>query len=527
MFDDGLTLTGLLERSLAQHSQRPALTDRAGTINHAELAQAIARFSGWLQGLGLAPGARVAVYLPKQREAVAAMLGAVSAGHVFVPVNPQLKARQVSHILADSGAAILVTAKARAELLQETWAALPDLRHLLLVDGGVGAAPCDQGPRRYGLGAVNGHTPAAALAAKPGMLAAILYTSGSTGRPKGVMLSHANLALGARAVVEYLENTAEDRLLALLPLSFDYGLNQLLSGLHAGAHVVLHDYLFAADVVKAVARHRITGLGCVPPLWRQLADVDWPQEAANSLRYITNSGGRMPQALLRRLRVLFPQARLYLMYGLTEAFRSTYLDPALVDARPDSIGKAIPHAEVLVVRPDGSLCAAGEPGELVHAGPLVAQGYWRDPERSRQRFRPAPDFAQFGGMAVWSGDTVRRDRDGFLYFVGRDDEMIKTLGNRISPTEVEEAVLASGLASQAVAVGVDDAKLGQAIAVAAMGSGDSAGLLAYLKTVLPGFMVPQHIFWHQDLPHNANGKLDRPAIAAAIKHRLGDSEERS
>ena len=220
--------------------------------------------------------------------------------------------------------------------------------------------------------------------------------------------------------------------------------------------------------------------------------------------------------LVRRLRALLPDARLFSMYGLTEAFRSTYLDPALIDAHPDSIGSAIPFAEVMVVRPDGSLAADDEPGELVHAGPLVGQGYWRDAERTAQRFRPAPAASRYGGMAVWSGDMVVRDAAGLLRFVGRDDEMIKSSGNRISPTEIEEAAVASGAVAEAVALGIADERLGQSILLYArpVGEGAEQRLSDWFKRNLPGFMQPTRVVWRDQLPRNANGKLDRAALKA-------------
>jgi len=236
------------------------------------------------------------------------------------------------------------------------------------------------------------------------------------------------------------------------------------------------------------------------------------------LRIITNSGGRLPVPLIRRLRLLFPRAALHSMYGLTEAFRSTSLDPALIDAHPDSIGTAVPLAEVMVVRPDGSIAADDEPGELVHAGPLVAQGYWHDAEQTALRFRPAPPASICGGVAVWSGDTVVRGGDGLLRFVGRDDEMIKTAGNRVSPTEIEEAAIASGFAREAVACGVPDQTMGEAIALAIAGRPeDEAALRQYFKRELPNFMQPRAILTLEALPRNANGKLDRTAIKGMFK----------
>ena len=300
-------------------------------------------------------------------------------------------------------------------------------------------------------------------------IAAIFYTSGSTGKPKGVVLSHRNLLVGGASVSQYLENDEKDCILAALPLSFDAGFSQLTTGFTAGAHVVLVNYLLPGDVVRLCAKHRVTGLTCVPPLWIQLIDQDWPAEATQSLRYFANTGGRMPKTTLDRLRAIFPAAKPFLMYGLTEAFRSTYLDPSEVDRRPDSIGKAIPNAEILVVREDGSPCDPGEEGELVHRGALVAMGYWNDPERTAERFRPAPgrDAAVCtprprSGRATWSSPTRRASCTSS----GRRDEMIKTSGYRVSPAEIEEVAYATGLVGDAVALGVEDPRLGQHVLLA-------------------------------------------------------------
>jgi acyl-CoA ligase (AMP-forming) (exosortase A-associated) len=349
--------------------------------------------------------------------------------------------------------------------------------------------------------------------AHPQELAALLYTSGSTGRPKGVMLSHANLWLGAVSVAHYLGLAPADRVLGVLPLSFDYGQSQLLSTWAAGACAVPIEYLAARDVVRAVEAHGITTLAGVPPLWVQLVEAAWPARAAFSLRRLTNSGGHLPASIVRRMRELFPAAEIHLMYGLTEAFRSTSLDPALLDSHPDSIGTAIPFADVMTSRADGTLCAPGEEGELVHAGPLVARGYWNDPERTAERFRRAPPASRCGGSAVWSGDRVRQDADGLFYFVGRDDAMIKTSGNRVSPTEIEEAAVASGAVVEAVALGYPDPRLGEAIALIVRGEPEGEGnLRAWLKRELPNFMQPSAVVWREALPRGPNGKLDREAL---------------
>jgi acyl-CoA ligase (AMP-forming) (exosortase A-associated) len=474
-----------------------ALEDRAGTLSYAELEVAVGSMAHWLSRQGLAPGDRVATWLPKTRIACLMPLAAVRAGLVHVPVNPVLKRAQVAHILADSGVRLLVTHEARLAALEP------------------GDVPADS--RIVTEGEVASADALPPSSADPDALAALLYTSGSTGRAKGVMLSHANLWLGAISVAHYLQIESEDRVLAVLPLSFDYGQNQLFSTWAAGARLVPLDYLTARDVVKAVERYDATTLAGVPPLWVQLLEAEWG-EAAQRIKRLTNSGGALTSRMVRGLRERFPNADLYPMYGLTEAFRSTYLDPALVDAHPDAIGKAIPFAEVMVVRPDFTRAAPEDPGELVHAGPLVAQGYWRDPERTAQRFRPAPDWATSGGMAVWSGDTVVEGADGLLRFVGRDDEMIKSVGNRISPTEIEEAVLSGGEVAEAAAFGIKDERLGQTIVVVARGDGGLEDALRdRLRRELPVFMQPARYEWRAEMPHNANGKLDRAALKAGLE----------
>ncbi|MGZ3254834.1 MAG: acyl-CoA ligase (AMP-forming), exosortase A system-associated, partial [Burkholderiaceae bacterium] len=355
-------------------------------------------------------------------------------------------------------------------------------------------------------------------------MAAILYTSGSTGKPKGVVLSHRNLVTGAESVSSYLDNTSDDRILAVLPLSFDYGLSQLTTAFHVGATVVLINHLFPRDIVNAVGEQRITGLAAVPPLWIQLAQQTWPGNS--SLRYLTNSGGAMPRPTLDALRRALPSAKVFLMYGLTEAFRSTYLPPSELDNHPDSIGRAIPNAEIMVARPDGTACAVNEPGELVHRGALVSLGYWNDPVKTAERFKPIP--GQDAELAVWSGDTVRMDEDGFLYFIGRNDDMIKVSGYRVSPTEVEEVLHATGMVSEVAAFGVPHPTLGQAIIAVACPAADCIDsaelpqrLLKECQRNLPAYMVPAQIkIHHENLPRNPNGKIDRKALQLSLTGQL-------
>ena len=520
----------LILGTAALQRQRPAIRVGQSRLAYGELADLVAATASGLLGLGLGPRDRVAVYLPKTVETVASFFGTALAGGVFVPVNPVLKAPQVGHILRDSGARVLVTSSGRLAALTDILPTAPDLRSIVLTDEPGQQMSPGATPRISGWSTLVGAPAGSHLGYRSidGDLAAIFYTSGSTGLPKGVMLSHRNIVAGAISVASYLGNHPDDRILSVLPLSFDAGFSQLTTGFVSGAEVTLLDYLLARDVVRAVAQHGITGITGVPPLWAQLADQEWPAEAGRSMRYFATTGGVMPRAVLGKLRQALPSAAPFLMYGLTEAFRSTYLPPSEVDRRPDSIGKAIPNAEILVLRQDGTPCAAGEEGELVHRGALVSLGYWNAPELTARRFRPLPGGVTQGGqpeLAVWSGDTVVRDEDGFLYFRGRRDEMIKSSGYRISPTEVEDLVLASGVVSEVVAVGMPDERLGQAVVIIAVatepGANPTDSLLQHCRETMPLYMVPVRVDWRSGLARNPNGKYDRVALKAELMAAAG------
>ncbi len=512
----------------------PALLFKDQSFSYAQLQHQVEAVANALMRLGVGAGERIAVYLPKQPETVFSLFGAAAAGACFVPINPLLKPRQVAHILPHCNVRVLITSAARLDTLLDVLRACPDLHTIVLVE--------DELPERVRALPQKIVSYAAFCASPVGGahshrrididMTAILYTSGSTGSPKGVVLSHRNMVAGARSVASYLGNTAQDRILAVLPLSFDAGLSQLTTAFSVGASVVLMDYLLPRDVIRAVARYSVTGVAAVPPLWNQLKELDWPAEAVQSLRYVTNTGGAMPVSTTRALQQKLPETLIFLMYGLTESFRSTYLAPDQVAVRPESMGKAIPNAEILVINEKGEECGPNEPGELVHRGALVSLGYWNDPEKTAERFKPCP--SQTAGipiteLAVWSGDQVMKDEEGYLYFISRKDEMIKTSGYRVSPTEVEEVAYASGLVAAAAALGLPHAALGQAILLVVTpgvnphldGTLEEA-VLAQCRRELPNFMVPAAIILRSALPHNQNGKIDRRLLVLEYQSLFRD-----
>lgn len=496
------------------------------SMNFETLAENLHRAAGGFVELGLQPGDRIGIYLNKRVEAVVSYFGAGYAGGVFVPINPSLKPAQVAHILRDCDVKILVTTAAQAGLLQDELALCPELNALVTLESLADTLvlPERLATRTWDELVANERVIDSPIRRIETDVAAILYTSGSTGKPKGVVLSHRNMVAGALSIGSYVANNADDTILAVLPFSFDAGFSQLSQGFSAGSTVVLMDYLLPRDVLKAAVKFEVTGLAGVPPLWNQLVQLDWPAEIAETMRFITNTGGAMPTATLEKLRQRLPGTRVFLQYGLTEAFRATYLPPEELDKRPTSIGKAIPNAEVMVVRDDGTPCAPGEPGELVQRGALVSLGYWNDPERTAQRFKPTPGqpaALPIQELSVWSGDTVVKDEDGFLYFVGRKDDMIKSSGYRISPTELEEVIYGTGLVNECAALGIPHFDLGQAVVVACHaevpGEQTKEALVAACRKSLPNYMVPADIVFCDALPRNPNGKIDRKRLASEFE----------
>ena len=512
----------LLYNSLQKDPGKVAVVEGKTEYTYEDLARSSSALCVALLDAGVEKGDRVGIYMEKSWEAVVAMLATSQAGAAFVNVNPLLKPPQVKYIAEDCDIKVLFGDRAKLESLDDAiietafykgdeppqTEAAGSLMSLNKILGQGGGSWIEQPVLENDLGT-------------------ILYTSGSTGQPKGVAFSQRNLVAGAQIVSTYVENTAEDRILAALPFGFDYGLNQLTSSLRVGATLILQNSRLPGDLLKGLRRHEATGLAGVPPLWSLLlrSVKSLEEEPLTHLRYITNSGGRIPYANLEELQRLLPQTKIYLMYGLTEAFRSTYLPPDELDrVSPEKwcIGKAIPNAEVYVVNEDGKECTPGETGELVHRGPTVAMGYWGKEEATRKAYKTDP-FAHPElpeSKIVHSGDLGYRDEEGYLYLVGRADAMIKSQGYRMSPEEIEDLIIGSGHVSEACAFGVPDPNLGaQVVAVISLKDGGSDEAIEKIREYCikngPPYMVPKEILVQDELPKTGSGKVDRKTISNA------------
>jgi amino acid adenylation domain-containing protein len=496
-----VSVAHMLLETATSVGNKVAVTNGERTIGYADLATRSLAIAETLVHAGVKPGDRVAILLRRGPEAAAAFFGVVAAGAIAVMANESLRWRQIEHILAHSSARILLTSEDVLGRISK-----PAVVPTSVIDTDEVPQSSDFQPiPRIG-----------------NDIAQIVYTSGSTGLPKGVVVSHANLWAGMRAVSSYLGITENDRIASLLPFSFDYGFNQLLCCVGTGATLVVETSPIPQRIVETIRSRRITLLPAVPPLWLQLLGVEaFRSERLESLRVMTNTGGRLPAEAVRKLRQAQPHADLVLMYGLTEAFRSSYLSPERVDRKPNSIGRAIPGAELLVLREDLTPCRTGEIGQLVHRGPTVTLGYWDDPEATDKVFRPnplRPVGTPDSERVAFSGDLVYRDEEGDLYFVSRPDGMIKTLGYRVSPDEVVEVLYASGEITEAVVAAEPDEWRGSRIVayVVLAEDGRLDQLEGFCAREMPRYMRPSRIEVRTALSRTVSGKHDVRAIAEGV-----------
>ena len=511
------TFYDLLARNLWERGNHPAVVENGCEITYSEIARRAEALAAWLERRGVRRGDRVAIHLHKCSEEVVATFAVAYLGAVFVNVYHQSTVRQLNYVIRDCGTRIaIVDSRCARELASSD---LPEeLEHVIVK----GHAPDHAKMTSWSEVPTDIRTPRTRCIDRD--LAAILYTSGSSGQPKGVMLTHTNLIQGARCVACYLENTGEDRVLGLLPLSFDYGLSQLTTMCLVGGTVVLPRAPMPSEIVKTVVQDRVTGFAGIPPIWVEVVRFLLAEPARlPHLRYVTNSGGAIPTNILGAMPTVFGDAKIYLMYGLTEAFRSTYLPPEKFREKAGSMGVAIPNNDVFVVDPEKGLCGPGEQGELIHRGSLISAGYWGKPEETAARIKPCPHLKHLIGdeKVLYSGDLVRLDDEGFLWFVSRADAMIKCSGVRISPTEVEDVIYQSKLVRDVVAFGAPDDLQGQVVHVVVssldMGPVSEAEMVLHCKKHMPPYMVPQTVHqWPGEMPRTGSGKIDRVAVVKAF-----------
>jgi amino acid adenylation domain-containing protein len=490
----------LLWHAEAVYADHPSITQRGATTTFAELGQRASAIANALREVGLGRGETAAVLARSPQDAAAAFFATLAVGAVGINLNELYRPRQIEFVLGHSRARVLMVGR---EVLKSMPRSIStDARIVVLED-------IESSGGRF--------APVECAADAP---AQITYTSGSTGQPKGVLMSHANLWAGVRVVAGYLGLRSDDRIASLLPFSFVYGFNQLTTSLYVGATLVVERSTLVQEIVATLHRERVTVLAAVPPLWQQLlSSAAFRDQPLDSLRIVTNAGGRLPPESVRELRRSQPQAQLFLMYGLTEVFRSTFLRPEEVDAHPDSMGRAVAESAVYVVNDDGEIARTGEVGELVHGGPSVALGYVGDPEATERVFRPNP-FAAPGAPArvVYSGDLVKRDEEGRLFYVGRRDRMIKTMGFRVSPDEISDVLQASGFVAEAAIVTEPDQQRGERIVACVVLRENRTvdELRRFCGVELPRYMQPVRYVVMDAIPRNSSGKHDIMQLKAAL-----------
>jgi long-chain acyl-CoA synthetase len=506
------TLDDDLRRSAALHGDRTAVVYGDRRLTYAELDREVESFAAGLRELGVVRGDRVAVVLPNGVETAIAIYGALRAGAGFTPLNATAKEDKLAYLLEHSGAAVAVCDGSKTHVVENAAIRAPELQHVVGVGTGVGDTPsleelCEHAP----------DPPGARPATMDVDLASIIYTSGSTGVPKGVAFLHRNMGFVADSIIEYLGLRGEDRILCVLPLSHTYGLYHLIMAMRVGATLVLErGVTFPGRVVKAIVDEQITVLPGVPTVWQVLINLDGLAERElPHLRLLTNAGAALSVARVEAVRKVFNNAVLYSMYGQTECKRVCYLPPEQLDVRPGSVGIAIPGTEVWIEDEHGERVAPGEVGELIIRGDHVMQGYWKDADATAKKLKPGhwP-----GDRVLRSGDLFRQDAEGYLYFVGRKDDIIKSRGEKVAPKEVEEVLYLYEGVREAAVVGVEDDLLGQAVVAHVSAEEgvelDPKILRRHCAERLEDFMVPQRVVIHDELPKTDNGKLDKLALAA-------------
>ena len=502
-----------LRESAVRFPDKTALVASGKRLTFSQLDDLSDELAQGLLDRGIARGDRVVLFLDNSAEAVVSIFAVLKAGAVFSPVNPSTKADKLAFILNNCRARGIITQQKIAGVVADAVDASPSVALTIVADGE--AAPNGFVHWNEVLSAPQ----FALLNGASGIdidLAMLIYTSGSTGFPKGVMMTHQNVVAAARSITTYLENTADDVILNVLPVAFDYGLYQVLMAVKVGATLILEkSFAFPQLILNRCAEEKVTGLPLVPTMAAILiAQRNLAPGALPHLRYITNTAAALPPAHIERLQALFPHVSLYSMYGMTECKRCTYLPPAELKNRISSVGKAIPGTEAYVVGEDGQRVGAGVVGELVIRGAHVMKGYWENPQATARALRPGPHEWE---RVLHTGDLFRADEEGFLYFVGRKDDIIKSRGEKVAPKEVENVIYAYPGVAEVVVIGVPDPILGSAIKAVVAGEPgatlDAAEIVRHCARFLEDYMVPKVVEFQPSLPKTDSGKISRRLVA--------------
>jgi amino acid adenylation domain-containing protein len=509
-----LLVDEFLSASAEQLPEKTALVCGAERLSYRDLDEASRRLAGALLGLGFTRGDRVVIHLENSTEAVLSVFATLTAGGVFVPVNPGTKAQKLAYILNDCAATVLITDMRAANVVEEISLRVPTLKHVVFVGGG--DLPNYHGCRVSAFAALACLPATDSVSARSGIdldLAAIVYTSGSTGVPKGVMLSHRNIVAAATSITGYLESRADDVVLNVLPLSFDYGLYQLLMTFKVGGTLILdRSFAYPPLILQTLVRERVTGFPVVPTIVAILVRHELSSYDLSSLRYITSTGALLPASHIAALRKTLPNVRIYSMYGITEAKRVSFLPPEEIDARPDSVGKPMDNVEVFVVDADGRPQRSGI-GELIVRGANVMQGYWGQPEDSAHAL-PADLFP--GERVLRTGDLFNIDDEGYLYFIARMDDVIKSRGEKVSPREIENVLHALPGIAEAAVIGIPDPVLGQTVKAFLRPSNghkiSDIDVIRHCAQHLEDLLIPRVIEFVAEMPRSFNGKVDKKAL---------------
>jgi amino acid adenylation domain-containing protein len=475
---------------------------------YSQFLDAVERLSAHLRATGIKRGDRVAILMDNTWPCVVSIYAALASGGVFMVVNPQTKPDKLRYILEDSQAAVLLTDGHLAHVYTAALLGSTSVRRV--VSSGALPERCPVPIVSFESALATDSPAASDPSLIPLDLAALIYTSGSTGHPKGVMMTHQAMTFTVGSLTEYLRLSAEDRILCFLPLAFDYGLYQLLMTVSLGGTLILErSFTYPAQILQRVAAESVTVFPGVPTAYMTLVGIHARTPLAfPSVHRITNTAAALPPEIVPRLREIFPGALVYRMYGLTECKRVCYLEPERVDEKPESVGKAIPGTEVFLLSEDGRPVPAGQPGILHVRGPHVMLGYWNKPEESAAMLKPG---RYPGERILCTHDWFTMDKEGFLYFQGRSDDIIKCRGEKVSPIEVENCLHGIPGIREAAVVGVKDELLGEAIRAFVSLEGGSPlserDIKAICASKLENFMVPREVVILPELPKTATGKI--------------------